>query len=147
MPSISTKRTTRENWSIFCNRDITKITSSNNTNGSPTNFAGISVHTCVLLHRNPNSAHVSENASETQIDATMTFTVLNVSIEQNRISGIEIQYTLTGIKLLFKIGKGGSLACEGGSGTLPSLRPSLKLGQHLQNGGKVSVNTMARFRC
>ena len=46
-------------------------------------LAGISGHTCVLLHSNPNSAHVSEKTSETQIDTTMMFTVLIVSIEQN----------------------------------------------------------------
>ena len=44
------------------------------------------LHTLASCHldRDLNSAHVSENASETQIDATMTFTVLIVSIEQNK---------------------------------------------------------------
>ena len=73
-----------KNASIFCNRVIaTNTTSSNNTNRSSTNFAGISVHTCILLHGYPNSAHVSENANETHTDTTMTFTILIVSIEQN----------------------------------------------------------------
>ena len=37
----------------------------------------------LVTQESPNYAHVSENASETQIDTTMTFTVLIVSIEQN----------------------------------------------------------------
>ena len=43
------------------------------------------LHTLASCHfdRDLNSAHVYENASETQIDTTMTFTVLIVSIEQN----------------------------------------------------------------
>ena len=85
---------------------------------------------CILLHRNPNSVHVSENASETQMDTTMTFTVLIVSIEQNEeFQESRVHYTLAGIKPLLKIGEEGSLAREGergGSGTpgtLPWLRP------------------------
>ena len=70
---------------------------------------------CILLHRNPNSVHVSENASETQMDTTMTFTVLIVSIEQNEeFQESRVHYTLAGIKPLLKIGEGGSLAREGG---------------------------------
>ena len=58
-------------------------------------------HTCILLHRNPSSAHVSENASETQIDTTMTLTVLIVSIEQNgEFQESRVHYTLAGIKSL-----------------------------------------------
>ena len=58
--------------------------------------------------RNPNSAHVSENASETQIDTTMTLTVLIVSIEQNEeFQESRVHYTLAGIKSLLKIGVGG----------------------------------------
>ena len=72
-------------------------------------------------------SHVSENASETQIVNTMTFTVLIVSIEQNgEFQESRVHYTLAGIKSLLKIGEGGSLAREGGSGTpgtLPWLRP------------------------
>ena len=53
-------------------------------------------------------SHVSENASETQIDNTMTFTVLIVSIEQNEeFQGSRVNYTLAGIKSLLKIGEGG----------------------------------------
>ena len=93
---------------IDANRDIvTKTTSSNNTNGSCTNFVGISAHTCILLHRNLNSAHVSENESETQIDTAMTFTVHIVSIEQNEeFQESRVHYTLVGIKSLLKIGEG-----------------------------------------
>ena len=62
----------------------------------------------MLLHRNPNSVHVSENASETQMDTTMTFTVLIVSIEQNEeFQESRVLYTLAGIKSLLKIGEGG----------------------------------------
>ena len=74
-------------------------------------------------------SHVSENANETQIDNTMTFTVLIVSIEQNEeFQESRVHYTLAGIKSLLKIGEGGgSLAREGGGsgtpGTLPWLRP------------------------
>ena len=50
-------------------------------------------------------SHVSENASETQIDNTMTFTVVVVSIEQNE----EFQESKIG-----RGGGGGSLAQEGG---------------------------------
>ena len=59
---------------------------------------------------------LSENASETQVDTTMTFTVLIVSIEQNEeFQEWKVQYNLTGIKSLLKIGGGGgSLAREGG---------------------------------
>ena len=60
---------------------------------------------------------LSENASETQIDTTMTFTVLIVSIEQNEeFQEWKVHYTLAGIKSLLKIGGegGGSLAREGG---------------------------------
>ena len=78
-------------------------------------------HTCILLHRNPNSAHVSENPSETQIDTTMTFTVLIVSIEQNEeFQESRVHYTLAGIKPLLKIGEG---VPEPLSGTLPWLHP------------------------
>ena len=52
-------------------------------------------------------SHVSENASETQIDNTMTFTVLIVSIEQNEeFQESRVHYTLAGIKSLLKIGEG-----------------------------------------
>ena len=59
---------------------------------------------------------LSENASETQVDTTMTFTVLIVSIEQNEeFQEWKVQYNLAGIKSLLKIGGGGgSLAREGG---------------------------------
>ena len=51
---------------------------------------------------------LSENASETQIDTTMTFTVLIVSIEQNEeFQEWKVQYNLAGIKSLLKIGGGG----------------------------------------
>ena len=81
---------------------------------------------CILLHRNPNSVHVSENASETQMDTTMTFTVLIVSIEQNEeFQESRVHYTLAGIKPLLKIGEGGSLAREGERGGGPEpLEPS-----------------------
>ena len=66
-------------------------------------------------------SHVSENASETQIDNTMTFTVLIVSIEQNEeFQESRVHYTLAGIKSLLKIGEGGG---SGTPGTLPWLRP------------------------
>ena len=53
-------------------------------------------------------SHVSENASETQIDNTRTFTVLIVSIEQNEeFQESRVHYTLAGIKSLLKIGEGG----------------------------------------
>ena len=80
----------------------------------------------LVTQESPNYAHVSENASETQIDTTMTFTVLIVSIEQNEeFRRSRVHYTLAGIKLLLKI-VGDSLAREGGSGTPetpPWLRP------------------------
>ena len=104
-----------------------KTTSSNNTNGSSSNFGHISGTTRILLHRNPTSAHVSENASEMQIDTTMTFTVLIVSIEQNEeFQESRVHYTLAGIKSLLKIGEGGELGVRGGfgtPGTLTWLRP------------------------
>ena len=115
-----------KNTSIFCNRDIvTKTTSSNNSNGSSTNFSGISAHTCILLHRNPNPAHVSENASKPQIDNTMTFNVLIVSMEQNEEFQVwRVYYTLAGV---LNRGEGGVPWREGGGsgtlGTLPWLRP------------------------
>ena len=50
---------------------------------------------------------LSENASETQVDTTMTFTVLIVSIEQNEeFQEWKVQYNLAGIKPLLKIGEG-----------------------------------------
>ena len=50
----------------------------------------------------------SKNASETQIDTTMTFTVLIVSIEQNEeFQESRVHYTIAGIKSLLKIGEGG----------------------------------------
>ena len=69
-----------------------------------------------------------EDVSETQIDTTMTFTVLIVSIEQNEeFQESRVQYTLAGIKSLLKIGEGGFLDARGGAsgtpGTLPWLRP------------------------
>ena len=58
---------------------------------------------------------LSENASETQIDTTMTFTVPIVSIEQNKeFHESRVHCTLAGIKSLLKIGEGGSLTREGG---------------------------------
>ena len=60
-------------------------------------------------------SHVSENASETQIVNTMTFTVLIVSIEQNgEFQESRVHYTLAGIKSLLKIGEGGFLGARGG---------------------------------
>ena len=64
-------------------------------------------------------SHVSGNASETQIDNTMTFTVLIVSIEQNEeFQESRVHYTLAGIKSLLKIGEGGGglLGSRGGVG-------------------------------
>ena len=56
---------------------------------------------------------MSENASETQIDTTLTFTVLIVSIEQNEeFQELRVHYTLAGIKSLLKIG-GGFLGMRG----------------------------------
>ena len=90
-------------------------TISNNTNGTCTNFAGISAHTCILLHRNPNFAPVSENAIERQIDTTTTFTVLIESIiEKEEFQESRVHYTLAGIESLLKIGEGGSLVREEG---------------------------------
>ena len=58
--------------------------------------------------RNPNPAHVSENATETQTDTTMTFTVIIVSIEQNEeFQESRVHYTLARIKSLLKIRGGG----------------------------------------
>ena len=55
----------------------------------------------------------------------MTFTVLIVSIEQNEeFQESRVHFTLAGIKTLLKIGGGGSLALEGGSGT-PEWNPPL----------------------
>ena len=69
--------------------------------------------------RNPNSAHASENACETQIDTTMTLTVLIVSIEQKEeVQESRVHYTLAGIKSLLKIGGGG------GGGVPERLEPS-----------------------
>ena len=72
-----------------------------------------------------------ENGSETQIDTTMTFTVLIVSIEQNEeFQESRVHYTLAEIKSLLKIGEGGSLTREGGSGTpgtLPCYAPAVKM--------------------
>ena len=60
---------------------------------------------------------LSENASETQVDTTMTFTVLIVSIEQNEeFQEWKVQYNLAGIKSLLKIGGGGVLGARGGGG-------------------------------
>ena len=105
------------NESIFCNQ-VTKTTSSNNTNGSSTNFSGVSaVHTRASCYTGTSSAHVSKNASERQIDTTVTFTVVIVGIEQNEeFQESRIHYTLAGIKSLLKIGGGGggSLTREGG---------------------------------
>ena len=76
---------------------------------------------------------LSENASETQVDTTMTFTVLIVSIEHNEeFQEWKVQYNLAGIKSLLKIGGGGggggALGARGGGvsgtpGTHPWLRP------------------------
>ena len=65
------------------------------------------------------SVYVSENATETQINNTMTFTVLIVSIEQNEeFQESRVHYTLAGIKSLLKIGEEGFLGSRrGGSGT------------------------------
>ena len=60
---------------------------------------------------------LSENASETQVDTTMTFTVLIVSIEQNEeFQEWKVQYNLAGIKSLLKIGGGGGPWRERGGG-------------------------------
>ena len=69
---------------------------------------------------------LSENASETQIDTTMTFTVLIVSIEQNEeFQEWKVQYNLTGIKSLLKIGGGGGGPWrERGGGFPEPLEPS-----------------------
>ena len=76
---------------------------------------------------------LSENASETQVDTTMTFTVLIVSIEHNEeFQEWKVQYNLAGIKSLLKIGGGGGGGVpwrergggvSGTPGTLPWLRP------------------------
>ena len=79
---------------------------------------------CILLHRNPNSVHVSGNASETQMDTTMTFTVLIVSIEQNEeFQESRVLYTLAGIKSLLKIGEGRFLGARGGGSGTPGPSP------------------------
>ena len=58
---------------------------------------------------------MSENASETQIDTTLTFTVLIVSIEQNEeFQELRVHYTLAGIKSLLKMEEGGFLGARGG---------------------------------
>ena len=69
-------------------------------------------------------SHVSGNASETQIDNTMTFTVLIVSIEQNEeFQESRVHYTLGGIKSLLKIGEGAGVPWLERRGTEP-LEPS-----------------------
>lgn len=74
-----------------------KTASSDNTNALSSYFAGISAHTCFMLHRNPNSAHVSENACETQTDTTMSFKELIVSMEQNEeFQESGVHYTFAG---------------------------------------------------
>ena len=56
------------------------------------------------------------DAAASQIDTTMTFIVLIVSIGQNEeFQKLRVHYTLAGIKPLLKIGEGGS----GTPGTLP----------------------------
>ena len=68
---------------------------------------------------------LSENASETQVDTTMTFTVLIVSIEQNEeFQEWKVQYNLAGIKSLLKIGGGGGPWRERGGGVPEPLEPS-----------------------
>ena len=68
-------------------------------------------------------SHVSEYASETQIDTTMTFSVLIVIIEQNEeFQEARVHCTLAGIKSLLKIGGGGG-GGSGTPGTFPWLRP------------------------
>ena len=63
---------------------------------------------------------LSENASETQVDTTMTFTVLIVSIEQNEeFQEWKVQYNLAGIKSLLKIGGGGGVLGARGWGGVP----------------------------
>ena len=48
------------------------------------------------------------DAAASQIDTTMTFTVLIVSIEQNEeFQELRVHYTLAGIKSPLKIGEGG----------------------------------------
>ena len=61
-----------------------------------------------------------------QIDTTMTFTVLIVSIEQNEeFQESRVHYILTGIKSLFKIGVGGGGGFLDVRGGLPKpLEPS-----------------------
>ena len=81
------------------------------------------------LHRNPNSAHVSKNASETQIDTKVTFTVLIVSVEQNEeFQESRVHYTLAGMQSLLNIGEGGFLGMRGwgvgGGGVPETLEPS-----------------------
>ena len=68
---------------------------------------------------------LSENASETQVDTTMTFTVLIVSIEQNEeFQEWKVQYNLAGIKSLLKIGGGGGVLDARGEGFPEPLEPS-----------------------
>ena len=82
-----------------------------------------------LVHRNPNcnSARVSENASETQRDTTMTFTVPFASIERNKEFQVSrVHYTIAGIKSLLKIEEGRFLGPRGGFRNLwnpPLARP------------------------
>ena len=67
-----------------------------------------------VLGKNSRS-HVSENASETQTDTTMTFTVLILSIGQNEeFQESRVHYTLARIKSLLKIGRGWFLGARGG---------------------------------
>ena len=69
---------------------------------------------------------LSENASETQVDTTMTFTVLIVSIEQNEeFQEWKVQYNLAGIKSLLKIGGGGGPWRERGGGFRNPWNPPL----------------------
>ena len=73
-----------------------------------------------------DGCQLSENASETQIDITMTFTVLIVSIEQNEeFQEWRVHYTLAGIKSLLKIGEAGGGGVLGARGGIPEpLEPS-----------------------
>ena len=80
-------------------------------------------------------SHVSENASETQIDTTMTFTVLIVSIKQNKnIQESRVHYyTLAGIKLLLKLERGVKEPLEPCPGYAPlAVSPMFNLLQRVQ---------------